>query len=74
MSSHLTSDAENRAERDAERLTQLAMHLGDPLPAVREVAERSCETLWPHELDTLTTARRTMANLMLKLALMGVGK
>jgi hypothetical protein len=68
MSSHLSSDAELRAERQTERLTLIAMGLGDPQTETRKLAEQACEILWPHELDTLAAARKTMALLMLKLA------
>jgi len=68
MSSNLTSDAELRVERQTERLTQLAMQLADPADLVRAAAEHACETLWPHELDTLAAARETMAHLWLKMA------
>lgn len=55
------------AERQAERLTQIAMHLADP--AMHECACAAVETLWPHEVDMIEQARATMAALFLKLAL-----
>lgn len=53
------------AERQAERLTQIAMHLADP--AMHECACAAVETLWPHEVDMIAQARATMAALLLKL-------
>jgi len=71
MSSHLTSDAELRAERQTERLTRIAMQLGDPDPRICAVAACAVEILWPHELDALEIARKTMALLMIRLLLAG---
>jgi len=67
MSSHLTSDAELRAEHLTERLTRIAMSLGDP--ATESAAAAAMETLFDHELDAVWAARKTMALLMLRLLL-----
>lgn len=67
------TSAQKRQEMHIEFLTQIAMHLGDPSPATRANAVRMCGTLFSHDIDTLTEARKTMAYLMLRLSVLAIG-